>query len=155
MGRKRADTVLSPVGYELAERDWVISGIIPDGVPDVLIQRGYAFQGGAEGALLNDWGVPVDIWIAFQSTYVHQAGWWPTYTDSGSLFVELLTGGIFRYDNVPTSMWRDYVVSPSHGQNQHYVIEKIVYTMLRAPYRTVTEEEKQANYTRQTAARMF
>lgn len=155
MGRKRADTVLDPVGEPIQGRGWVTDGGIPGGEPTALIERGYEFQGGIDEALEDAWGVPVDAWVAFQSTYVHQAGWWPTYTLSGSLFVELLNGGVFRYDNVPADLWRNYVVSPSHGQEQHYVIERIVYAMLRAPYLKVTEDRKQANYTRTGAGRLF
>jgi hypothetical protein len=156
VGRKRADTVLSPVGDPLEDREWVTGGVIPDGSqPVALIERGYEFQGGVDEALSDDWGVPVDSWISFQSTYVHQAGWWPTHTGSGSLFVELLNGGVFRYDNVPTELWQNYVVSPSHGQEQYYVVDRIVYAMLKAPYRKPTEDDKQANYTRTSAVRMF
>lgn len=149
MGKRRAHLVLEPIGERLPGREWVTSGIIPHDAGNIgLIQRGYEWQGDGVEDILAEWGVPVDLWCFFQSTYVYQAAWFPTYTGSGSLFVELLNGGIFRYDNIPRDTWRDYISSPSHGQAQHYTVEEVVYVMLQAPYKKVTEEMKQTNYER-------
>ncbi len=148
---------LEPLGELVQGREWVLSGVIPGGSPSILIERGYEFSGIADEGPLPEIAAPFDEWLAWQSTYVHQSGWWPTHDgdgqSSGSLFVEFLTLCLCRYDNIPLGLWLEYVQSPSHGQKQHYVIDKIEYAMLTPPLRKVDEAMKQRNYTRTSTAR--
>ena len=125
------------------------SGLAPGGLPapgDRVFGRGYDIIG--ESIFDPDVGVvalPVGYWVAFASTNLDSAAWFPAAGaefSSGHLFVRFLSYAVYRYDGVPAvPTWRDLLVSPSHGS---YFANKIkpYWTGIRiqGPMREVTKE---------------
>ncbi len=123
---------------------------IPEGSPLILVGRGWTYSTMLGGTA---YVVPMGIWVGFASSYTNRALWWPDGGDVnarvGSLFVEVLSLAVFRYDHVGDTQWRDFLDSSSHGQWFYYQMGARPYHTLRGPQRKVTRQIKEWHLNRQ------